>query len=94
MSIMPRNLDLLVGGQWTPAASGARLEVRSPWDDAPLGSIARGGTEDVDRAVSAACHAAEAWRSLPPRGRERLLLDVADRFERAGQVRLADRNLA
>lgn len=90
MSIMPRHLDHLVGGQYTPAISGARLEVRSPWDNAVLGSIPRGGAEDVDRAVGAACHAAEAWRALPPRARERLLLDVADRLERAGQVRLLE----
>jgi aldehyde dehydrogenase (NAD+) len=90
MSMMPRNLDLLVGGQWTPSVSGARLDVRSPWDDALLGSVPRATAEDVHGAVGAACHAAEAWRSLPPRGRERLLLDVADRIERAGQVRLLE----
>jgi aldehyde dehydrogenase (NAD+) len=90
MSMIPRHLDLLVGGEWIPALGGARLDVRSPWDDALIGSVPRGRADDVDRAVTAARRAAKAWQSLPPRARERLLLDVADRVERAGQLRLLE----
>jgi aldehyde dehydrogenase (NAD+) len=90
MSMIPRHLDMLVGGEWRPAQGGERLEVRSPWDDALVGSIPRARGEDVDVAVAAARRAAKAWQGLPPRGRERLLLDVADRIERAGQVRLLE----
>jgi aldehyde dehydrogenase (NAD+) len=90
MSMLARHLQMLVGGGWKPADSGARLEVHSPWDDALIGSVPRAGADDVDAAVKAACRAASAWRGLPARARERLLLDVADRVERAGQVRLLE----
>ena len=90
MSMIPRHLDMLMGGEWRPSLDGARLEVRSPWDDALVGSVPRGRADDVDGAVAAARRAAKAWQSLPPRARERLLLDVADRIERAGQVRLLE----
>src|SRR4029079_13137866 len=55
---------------------------RSPIDrDWLLGSVAQGGTQDVDRAMSAAAAAFPKWRATPPQERMRLLRKVAQLIE-------------
>lgn len=57
--------SLLIGGQWRPAASGAREAVTSPWDGRAVGEVAVAGTDDVDAALASAERGAAAWRETP-----------------------------
>src|SRR4029078_10032912 len=57
-------------------------EQRSPIDrDCLLGSFAQAGTQDVDRAMSAAAAAFPKWRATPPQEGMRLLRKVAQLIE-------------
>lgn len=71
------NVQLLIGGQWTPAQSGRVEEVTSPFDDAVAGSVPVAGTADVDAALAAAVAGAKVWRSTPGHERMRILLQAA-----------------
>ncbi len=71
--------QLLVDGQWTPAASGETYTSYNPSDGSALCELASAGVEDVERAVIAARRASEnGWADMLPRDRERLLRRWAD----------------
>ena len=76
---------MLIGGQWVEAADGRRIDVENPSRREPLASVARGGAEDVDRAVRAAAAAFPAWRALPARDRGRLLSAIAEDLAGIGE---------
>ena len=44
----------------------------------PLGSVARGGSDEVDRAVAAAAAASRRWRETSPEARATILTRIAD----------------
>ena len=54
---IPAQTGLLIGGEWTGAADGRRIEVENPSRREVLAEVPRGGAEDVDRAVRAAAAA-------------------------------------
>ena len=57
MPVRPLDIDpshCLINGKWSPAASGKTLPLINPSDGSTLCEIARGGAEDIDRAVAAA----------------------------------------
>jgi len=62
-----------IGGEWAPAAGGAKLEVLNPYHGAALGEVTMSDAGDVDRAVEAAKKAFPAWRATPMRERARIL---------------------
>lgn len=69
---------VLIGGQWLPPARGESLELVNPSDGSPLARIARGTSDDMDAAVSAAQAArAGAWGRLTAAERGRLMLDLS-----------------
>jgi len=72
--------DLLIDGQWTPAAEGERMDVISPIDGAVVASIALGAGADIDRAVVAArrSFADGRWSGLAPAQRKQTLIAWAD----------------
>ncbi|HWU01988.1 MAG TPA: aldehyde dehydrogenase [Novosphingobium sp.] len=77
---MIRNFQMLVGGRWCDAASGARFESLNPATAQAWASLPDAGEEDVDRAVEAA-HAAfhhPAWRGLTASARGALLRKLGD----------------
>jgi phenylacetaldehyde dehydrogenase len=76
---------MLIGGEWVAAADGRRIDVENPSRREPLASVARGGAEDVDRAVRAAAAAFPAWRALPARDRGRLLSAIAEDLAGIGE---------
>ena len=76
---------MLIGGEWLDAADGRRIDVENPSRREPLASVARGGAEDVDRAVRAAAAAFPAWRALPARDRGRLLSAIAEDLAGIGE---------
>ena len=75
---------LLIGGRWVPAASGESFAVENPAREQRIAEVARGGPEDIDRAVAAARHAFEEgpWSRMNPSERGRLLWTLADQIER------------
>ena len=70
--------ELLIGGRWTPAATGKTYEEASPASGRPVARLAAAGPEDVDRAVRAARAAAEAWAREPVFARADRCHAVAD----------------
>jgi aldehyde dehydrogenase (NAD+) len=79
---------LLIGGQWVAAASGETFETRNPATGELLAHVARGGAEDIDRAVAAARKAFESgpWPRFTPADRQALLLRLADLLERDAEA--------
>src|SRR3989440_9867833 len=71
----------VIDGKIVPSISGATFETKSPVDGALLASVARGGSEDIDRAATAAAQAFKAWRDMPAAMRKKLLHRVADAIE-------------
>ena len=68
-----------INGEWSPAASGATYESRSPANSTDLvGTFASSDTDDLDRAISAAAEAASIWRGTSPIARANLLFKAAE----------------
>ena len=82
-SFLAEDHGLLIGGRWLPAASGETFAVENPARENTIANVARGGAEDIQRAVAAARRAFEdgAWRSMNPSARGQLLWRLADRIE-------------
>lgn len=80
--------DLLIGGEWRPAASGETFTVFDPTTEEPITDVARGRVEDVQAAVAAARSAVDdgAWSRLSGLDRGRLLFKLADLIERDFKV--------
>jgi aldehyde dehydrogenase (NAD+) len=74
---------LYIGGEWQDAHSGRTFTSFNPATGEPLAEIAEAGTEDIDRAVTAARQAFEdsAWTRMSARDRGRLLHKIADGIE-------------
>lgn len=89
MATLPANIqnyltdpvELFIDGEFTPAVSGEYVPVVNPHDNSEITSVAKAGTEDVERAVAAAQAALPAWAAMPAVERGNLLLKLADRIE-------------
>ncbi len=80
-------MDILIGGTWSPAASGAREDIRSPYDGTVVGSVLVAGLADVEAALDAAEQGATTWRVTPAHERMRILLRAAALAdERAAEI--------
>jgi acyl-CoA reductase-like NAD-dependent aldehyde dehydrogenase len=75
-----RDYQLFIDGEFGPAADGKTFETRSPSDGTTIGTVARAGREDVDRAVTAARRAFDdgPWPSMTPRERSEILLRMGE----------------
>jgi aldehyde dehydrogenase (NAD+) len=74
---------LLIGGQWIAAAADEEFDTYNPADGTVIARLARGRSEDVDRAVDAARVAFEGeWSRWTPYDRQRLLMRINDLLER------------
>jgi aldehyde dehydrogenase (NAD+) len=74
---------LFIGGKWEAAQSGEEIDAINPATGQSIARIARGGAEDIDRAVRAARTAFEGeWSRWKPYDRQRLLLRVHDLIEK------------
>ena len=65
--------DLLIDGEWTPAASGKTFQVLNPATGEAIATVADGGPEDAERAIAAAGRAQKAWARTAPRERSEIL---------------------
>jgi acyl-CoA reductase-like NAD-dependent aldehyde dehydrogenase len=74
---------LLIGAERPEAADGRTFATLDPASGNEIAHVAQAGAEDVARAVAAAREAfAEGpWSSMPPSGRERLMLALAAALE-------------
>src|SRR5947208_12764542 len=81
---LARPQQLLIGGERVEAADGRTFATLDPSSGREIVSVSQAGPEDVERAVKAAREALEdgPWASMPPAGRERLMLALADAIER------------
>ncbi len=86
-AFLARSHGLMIGEGFAPAVAGRRFKTRDPSTGAILASLATGGAEDIDAAVSAAEAAFQspAWRGLAMRERSRLLWRLADAIEAHAQ---------
>lgn len=76
-----RRERMLIDGDWVEALSGQDIAVESPGNRQIIARVARGGAEDVDRAVKAATAAFVTWSRVIPRERGRMLQKIADAIE-------------
>jgi len=87
---------LLIGAERPEAADGRTFATVDPATGREIAEVAHGGAEDADRAVAAARAAFSdgPWPSLPPAGRERLMLALAgaieERAEELAQIESLD----
>ncbi len=73
---------MLIGGEWTEAASGKTFDSINPATGEVLAKVAEGDAEDINRAVAAARKAFEGpWSKFKPYERQQLLLKIADLVE-------------
>jgi acyl-CoA reductase-like NAD-dependent aldehyde dehydrogenase len=75
---------MYIDGAWTEAATDERLKVFDPATNDVIATVPRGGTADVDCAVTAARVAFDGgeWSKLSARDRSRLMLEMADAIRR------------
>ena len=79
--------EMLIGGQWTHAATGRDENVVSPFDHSVLGSVPVAGVDDATAALDAAERGARIWRETPAHERMRVLRRAADLAdERAPEI--------
>ncbi len=74
---------LLIGGEWTEAASRRTFAVIDPSSGEEVARVAEGDADDIDRAVTAARTAFESgpWPKTKPSQRELLIWRLADLIE-------------
>ena len=73
--------DHFIGGEYVPPAKGEYFANPTPVTGEEFTEIARGTSEDVDRALDAAHGAARAWGRTSPAARAQVLNQIADRME-------------
>ena len=88
---LPGKLEHFIAGQPAGSADGGTFEVADPVRNQPYATVAAGGAEDVDRAVSAATAAFTGgpWPDLPARARAAILNRIAAGIE-ARAARIAE----
>ena len=69
---------LLIEGTWCDAASGETIDVTNPATDAVIGTVARAGTADLDRALAAAEAGFAVWSRVGAFDRYRTMRKAAD----------------
>jgi len=80
--VVPSNLELYIGGEWTTSASGETFETRDPTTGDSLATVQAGNSDDIDRAVEAAWDAYdETWSDYDAADRQRVLEEIADSVE-------------
>ncbi len=76
-----RTLQNLINGEHVASADGATSTLINPSTEEEFAQAAVSGTEDVDRAMTAAAAAYETWRDSTPADRQRAMLKLADAME-------------
>jgi acyl-CoA reductase-like NAD-dependent aldehyde dehydrogenase len=76
----PPRTEAFIDGRWVAAADGRTFASVGPRDGAVVADVARGGIEDVDRAVAAARRTFDAgdWAHADPAQRGRVLIRLSE----------------
>lgn len=83
----PARVDLLIDGQWRPAAGDARLEVRNPATGELVALAAAAQPSDLEAAAQSANRGFEIWRDVPGLERGKVLRAAAAGLRRrAGEI--------
>ena len=69
--------QILIGGDWCEARSGARMDVVNPATEEPIAQVPACDVTDVDLAVRAASEALPGWLETTPAERSEILLELA-----------------
>jgi aldehyde dehydrogenase (NAD+) len=78
---------LYINGAWVSSSGGGHLDVIDSTNEAVMGSIPSGSSDDVDRAVTAARGALAVWSAIPAEERAKYLTRIADALDaRAGEL--------
>jgi 3-hydroxyisobutyrate dehydrogenase len=81
-----QRVPMLVDGEWRESAGGAFLTVENPARrGCVIAEVPRGTAADVDAAVNAAGRAFHFWRSVAPRERGRMMLQIAADVEQQAE---------
>lgn len=76
------DVHLFIDGTWTPSSSGHTFDDIDPATEEVIATVARGTTEDVDRAVHAAREATNGeWGQTLPKRRGELLWELSRALE-------------
>src|SRR5436305_14272524 len=80
-----REYRLLIGGEFVNAATNEVFETTNPSTGEVVAKVARGGKEDVERAVAAARRAFDEgpWPSMKPSERTKVMLDAFEKIKDA-----------
>ncbi len=70
--------ELLINGQWRPAARGEQFTVEDPATEEILASVANATVDDALAALDAAAHAQDAWAATAPQDRGEILRRAFD----------------
>ncbi|MDA8267452.1 MAG: aldehyde dehydrogenase family protein [Actinomycetota bacterium] len=80
VTVEPR-YDNFIGGKWLPPVEGRYFDDIAPITGQAFTQVARSDSKDVELALDAAHHAADAWGRTSPAERSGILLKIADRIE-------------
>jgi succinate-semialdehyde dehydrogenase/glutarate-semialdehyde dehydrogenase len=69
--------QLFIDGAWSPAADGATIDVVNPATGDRIGSLAKAGVADLDRALAAADKGSKTWRATSAFERGRIMRKAA-----------------
>ena len=69
--------QLLINGQWQPAASGKTIAVHNPATGAVIGQLAHAGIEDLERALAAAEKGFAIWKNTSAHERQATMRKAA-----------------
>ena len=72
------DLQLLIGGEWTPPHGREHEPVMNPATGECIGTLPHASKADLDRALDAAEQAYPAWRAMPPQDRGKILKRAAN----------------
>ncbi|MGK8524365.1 aldehyde dehydrogenase [Nocardia asteroides] len=73
--------DNFIGGAWTAPVEGRYFDNPSPVDGQTFCEVARSSAADIELALDAAHHAADAWGATSAAERANILNKIADRIE-------------
>ena len=81
MYLQTRDYPMFIAGEWSPTASGARIEATSPATGEKIGTVPAGTREDARRAIAAANVAWPTWAALSAFERARAMDRIGDIIE-------------
>ena len=78
---LDHQVQFYINGEWVEPLSGERLDVINPATEEPIGQVALGNADDVDRAVAAAVAAFDAYSRTTKEERVDLLQRIVDVYK-------------